>query len=162
MKLAERIAQSQVTDDLGESKNIEDIADVDIIRACGVVANKYPIGVSVWRIKYSKDTKEIKTVVNYLIDFCMDKKLVTDRKQAQEIVKTTIKYWFDPICDNCNGLGFLKVTGAPMLSDQACVVCKGSGQTKIPLDDKAADEVLQLLNKLERVTASQIFTKLRD
>jgi len=162
VKLAERIAQSQVTDDLGESKNIEDIADVYVVRACGVVANKYPIGVSVWRIKYSKDTKEIKTVVNYLIDFCLNEKLVTDRKQAQEIVKTTMKYWFDPICDNCNGLGFLKVTGAPMLSDQACIFCKGSGQTKLSLDDKAADEVLQHLNKLERVTASQIFTKLRD
>ena len=162
MKLAERIAQSQVTDDLGESKNLEDLADVDIIRACGVVASKYPIGVSVWRIKYSKDTKEIKTVVNYLVDFCMNEKLVTDKTEAQEIVKTTLKYWFDPICDNCSGLGYLKVTGAPMLSDEACVFCKGSGQTKLSLDGKAADEVLQHLNKLERVTASQIFTKLRD
>jgi hypothetical protein len=162
VKLAERIAQSQVTDDLGESKNVEDLADVDIIRACGVVAAKYPIGVSVWRIKYAKDTKDIKKVVNHLIEFCMSEKLVPDRKTAQEIVKTTIKYWFDPICDNCSGLGYLKVTGAPVLSDHACVVCNGSGQVKLPLDDKAADEVLQHLNKLERVTASQIFTKLRD
>ena len=162
MKLAERIAQSQISDDLGEARNIEDISDVDVIRACGVVANKHPIGLSVWRLKYSKDIKEIKKVINYLTEWCMKEKLTETKARAKEIVKTTIKHWFDPICDNCNGLGYLKVTGAPMLSDQACMVCKGSGQIKLPLDDKAASEVLHHLNKLERVTASQIFTKLRD
>ena len=33
LKLAERIAQSQISDDLGEARNIEDISDVDVIRA---------------------------------------------------------------------------------------------------------------------------------
>ena len=162
MSLAEKIASSQVSDDLGEARNVQDISDVDIIRACGLVSTTLPMGISVWRLKYCKDVREIKTVMNYLIDYCMEEKLTETKKRAREIVKTTVKYWFDPICDNCNGLGYLKVTGAPMLSDNPCLVCKGSGQVKLTMDDKAAEEVLQHLNKLERVTASQIFTKLRD
>ena len=50
----------------------------------------------------------------------MEEKLTETKARAKEIVKTTIKHWFDPMCDNCNGpLDIWKVTGAPMLSDQA-------------------------------------------
>lgn len=162
MKLAERVASSQLSDDLGESRNIEDIADVDVIRACGVVAHKYPIGLSVWRLKYSKDSREIKKVMRHLVEWVEDKKLVEDRKQAFEIIKRTIKHWFDPICDNCNGLGYLKVMGAPMLSDHPCSVCNGLGKLKLASEDKIGREILEYLDKLERVTASLIFTKLKD
>ena len=160
MRLAERVAASQVTDDLGESRNIEDIADVDVIRACGIIANKHPMGLSVWRLKYSKDTREITKVMKYLIEWVLSEKLVEDNNAASDLVKASMKHWFDPVCDNCNGLGYLKVTGAPMLSDHACSVCRGTGQIKI--DDEIVKEVLQHLNKLERITASQIFTKLND
>ena len=161
-KLAERIASSQVSDDLGEARNIDDTSDVDVIRACGVVSQKHPMGLVVWRLKYSKDTREISKVMKYLIQWVLDEKLETEFSKAKEKVKITLKYWFDPICDNCNGLGYLKVTGAPMLSDHPCMICRGSGQVKLQNEEKTITEVLQHLNKIERVTASQIFNKLSD
>ena len=40
MSLAERVASSQVSDDLSEARTLESISDVDVVRACGMVANE--------------------------------------------------------------------------------------------------------------------------
>tara|TARA_E500000075_G_C6780475_1_gene216686 strand:- start:156 stop:326 length:171 start_codon:yes stop_codon:yes gene_type:complete len=55
----------------------------------------------------------------------------------------------------------LKVVGAPIPSDHPCMVCKGKRQINFPLENKVATEALMYLDKIERVTASKIFAKLR-
>tara|TARA_X000001036_G_C20464750_1_gene719014 strand:- start:152 stop:394 length:243 start_codon:yes stop_codon:yes gene_type:complete len=71
------------------------------------------------------------------------------------------RHWLDSACDNCNGLEYLKVVGAPIPSDHPCMVCKGKRQINFPLENKVATEALMYLDKIERVTASKIFAKLR-
>ena len=76
-----------------------------------------------------------------------------------ERVKSALKYWIDPVCDNCDGLGYLRIVGCPTLSDQECAICKGAGKTIAP----AGDDYTLLLNeidRLERQVASKILKKL--
>ena len=67
MSLREKISSSQVSSDLSEAKTSDFVADVDVIRACGLVAKNNPIGLALWRLKFTKDTAEIKPVIAH---FC--------------------------------------------------------------------------------------------
>ena len=76
MTSRERIGTAQYTDDLGEV-GVEEIGDVDIIRACGMVGQGNPLGLSVWRWRYGGDQREMFAVARGLMDDGHDPVLVT-------------------------------------------------------------------------------------
>ena len=49
MKIKERIGTAQSSSNLSESQ-ITEIADIDVIRACGMVGVTMPLGLSLWRL----------------------------------------------------------------------------------------------------------------
>ena len=161
MPLPEKISSSQVSSDLSEADANDYLADVDVVRACGMIAKKNPIGLALWRLKYAKDTRELKLISDYFITWSLSKGLRSERVDAIQLVKACLKHWLDSICDNCDGLGYMKLVGCPMSSDTPCHICNGSGKTNAPADNDF-QTVLDEIDKLERVVAQKIFAKLKD
>lgn len=152
-----RISSAQGSDDLGEV-GLEDIGDVDIVRACGMVANKHPVGMALWRLKYGGDHRELGNVVLALIAL-MGRKGWTG-EHVPGLVSAVVKHWLDDVCPSCFGRGYDVMPGSPMLSDAPCGTCNGQGRLPLPVRDEPATWLMETIAKLERETAAAIMRKL--
>jgi hypothetical protein len=153
----ERISSAQDSANLGESA-IDELADIDIIRACGMVGAKFPLGVSLWRLKYSGDSREFRSSLDGLVQ-------VFDRRwpghpEGSDTVVTVVKHWLDDVCHACHGRGYETVPGAPVLSEKQCGVCNGEGRLKLPRTDEPAVWLAEQIAKMEREVAGAIMRKL--
>lgn len=157
MSRRERIGSAQLSDDLGEV-GLEEIGDVDIIRACGMVSVRHPLGTRLWRLKYSGDHTELGAVVRELTQMLMRKGLPVDN--PLQLVVRVVKHWLDDVCPSCLGRGYDVLPGTPMLSDVMCKTCEGEGRLKLPVNDEAARWVAETIARMEREVASAIMRKL--
>lgn len=157
MKTRERISSAQDSANLGEAP-MDELADIDIIRACGMVGAKMPLGVSMWRLKYSGDSREFRTCLDGLV-------LLFERRWPEhaDAVNTTVavmKHWLDDVCHACHGRGYETVPGAPVLSEKQCGVCNGEGRLKLPRADEPAEWLQEQIARMEREVAGAIMRKL--
>lgn len=147
MTSRERISMAQYTDDLGERPS-EELGDVDIVRACGMAGQSNPLGLSIWRWRYSADHREITVVARGLMEMGYDESLVV----------RVLKHLAHDVCLHCHGRGYEMMPGAPVLSDVQCVHCQGTGKT--PLAGEAERGLLDVIARMEREIASAIMKKL--
>lgn len=147
MTSRERIGTAQYTDDLGEV-GLEEVGDVDIVRACGMAGQANPLGLSIWRWRYGGIQKEIFHVAQGLIDLGHDDKLVAK----------VLGHMADDVCRPCEGRGYEVVPDTPMLSDVICVHCQGTGRA--PLVGDAERALAEVIARLEREIAGAIMRKL--
>lgn len=153
----ERISSAQDSANLGESA-IDELADIDIIRACGMVGARFPLGVSLWRLKYSGDSREFRTVLDGLT--LMFDRRWPDTPDAVDTVVQVVKHWLDDVCHACHGRGYETVPGAPVLSEKPCQVCNGEGRLRLPRTDEPAQWMQERIAKMEREVAGAIMRKL--
>lgn len=148
----ERISQAQGSKNLGEV-GLEQIGDVDIVRAMGMVAQAHPLGVSLWRCRYAGDMRELPAVLTGLMN------LAGRHGKDPEVVPRVVRHWLHDVCEPCQGRGYLPVPGTPMLSEDLCPACEGSGRA--PLANATADAlwVLEQIASAERLTAAAIMRK---
>lgn len=147
MTSRERIATAQCTDDLGEV-GIEEIGDVDIIRACGAAGQSNPLGLAIWRWRYGGSPKEIFVVARGLILM----------GHAEELVYRVLTHMADDVCKPCEGRGYEKLPGVPVLSDDICTHCLGTGRKTLAGD--AERDLVELIAGMEREVAASIMQKL--
>ena len=157
MAVKERISSAQSSKNLGEVA-LEEVGDIDIVRACGMVGAKFPLGVSLWRLKYAADSREFRSVLDGLVQ--MFEKRWGDNADASNAVAAVVRHWLDDVCHSCNGLGYKPVIGAPMLSDEMCEVCGGSGRSKLPRTDEPALWLQDTIARMEREVAAAIMKKI--
>lgn len=157
MTARERISSAQSSKDLGEAMPNE-IGDIDIIRACGMVGAKFPLGLSLWRLKYAADSQEFRRVLDGLVEMMVRR--WPEEEGVPNTVADVVRHWLDDVCHTCNGLGYKCVPGAPVLSDDACEVCQGAGRLKLPRADEPAAWLLQRIERIERYAAGAIMRKL--
>lgn len=158
MAVKERISSAQSSKDLGEVA-LEEVGDIDIVRACGMVGAKFPLGVSLWRLKYAADSREFRNVLDGLTQM-MDKRWPGEPGGSVSTVAVVVRHWLDDVCHSCNGLGYKPAPGAPMLSDEMCEVCEGSGRSKLPRADEPALWLQDTIGRMEREVAAAIMKKL--
>lgn len=156
MVMKERIGTAQYSRDLGEVP-VEELGDVDIIRACGMVGVAMPLGVSLWRLKVSGDRSEYGPVVHGLAELLGKRGFEVD---AVDVVGRVLQHHLDDLCRPCLGRGYEVVPGTPMLSDVMCPHCGGTGRRKLESADEAAQWVVETIARLEREVASAIMKKL--
>lgn len=147
MTARERIGTAQYTDDLGEV-GLDEVGDVDIIRACGMAAQKHPLGLSVWRWRVGGDQRELFAVAKGLVELGHD----------QALVAKVLAHMADDVCRHCHGRGYAVVPDTPMLSDELCVHCQGTG--RVPLTGDAERGLVEVIAKAEREIAGAIMRKL--
>ena len=157
MRIKERIGPAQYSKDLGEVPPGE-IGDIDIIRACGMVGVSMPLGVSLWRLKVSGDTREYPSVIEGLVALLMRRGAV--ELEAVKLVNIVLRHYMNDLCQPCKGRGYELFVGAPVLSDRLCSVCAGQGRISLSETDDSAAWLLDQIARLEREVASAIMKKL--
>jgi len=159
MALTERLASSQMTSDLGEV--VTGLGDVDYIRAAGMVSQKHPLGMALFRLKYSEVVGEAMFCRDGLVDLLVKRKNL-DRDKALHAAERVLIHYLSDRCDHCGGTGYQVIPGTPTLSDQACPVCKGQGIVKLKTKN---DDELWLQGQIalmESDAAGAVMRKLRD
>lgn len=147
MTSRERIGMAQYTDDLGEV-GLDEVGDVDIIRACGMAGVGNPLGLSIWRWRYGGDQREMFAVARGLMD---------DGHEPTLVAKV-LSHLANDVCKHCHGRGYDVVPGTPLLSDTLCVHCQGTGRATIAGDQER--ELVEKIARLEREIAASIMRKL--
>jgi len=143
----ERITRAQYTDDLGEV-GLEEIGDVDIVRACVMAGQSNALGLSIWRWRYGGDQRELFTVARGLVE----------RGHEPELVGRVLGHLANDVCLPCNGRGYGLMPGVPVLSDEICVSCQGTGRR--PLDGARERDLMETIARMEREIAAAIMRKL--
>lgn len=162
MTARERIATAQISDNLGEV--LQGIGDIDIIRACGLVAANHPIGMSLWRLKYACAEREAAVAASSLVQLVLHRwpLLEGGADAARTLVESVLAYWMFDSCPACEGRGYLTVPGTPMLSDEQCGACHGQGRLPMAETSEPATWLLDQIARLERAAAGEIMRRLRQ
>lgn len=147
MTTREQIGKAQHSRDLGEVQ-VDEIGDVDIIRACGMAAASNPLGLRVWRWRYNGDHRELPHIAEVLIE----------QGYAMGVVGRVLMHLSGDVCPACHGRGYKLVEGTPMLSDDICLSCHGVGRK--PIEGEKEGELVEYLARLERDIAGAIMKKL--
>ena len=159
MNMKTRFVQSQTSSDLAERPD-KGISDVDIVRATGAVAQKNPTGVALWRLKYSNDKGAFPKVVEELTDMMVKRGSV--RVTARALVEQTLMHWLNDICQSCHGRGFEVYMGTPVLSENPCQACDGSGKAPFFKAGEGSVFLEETISRLEREVGGAIMRKLSD
>jgi len=147
MTSREKITSAQTSTNLGE-KPADELADVDIIRACGMAGQRNPLGLSIWRWRYAGDHGSMFKVAEGLVE--MGYPVV--------VVYRVLSHLASDVCKTCFGRGFELMKGAPVLSDQLCVDCRGTGRREIL--GVAENQLVDTIKRMEQEIASAIMHKL--
>jgi len=147
MTARERISYAQTSSDLGDVP-VDEIGDIDVIRACGMAGQDNPIGLALWRFKYADDRREVFYLASQLIVMGYDRRLVVK----------VLKHIANDRCDDCEGRGYQVIPDTPILSDEVCPACQGSGRKTI--EGEAERDLVEYLASLERMVAGNIMKKL--
>lgn len=158
MSLKEKVSSAQRSKNLQEVPHNQ-IGDVDIIRACGMVGAEMPLALSVWRLKYSDAASEFPKVFDGLLTMVLSR---YHKVNGVDVTQNVLRYWLDNVCKPCKGRGKEAVPGTPMLSDRDCEFCEGQGRVKLKDQNDAALWLLEELSKMERDVADAISAKLNS
>jgi hypothetical protein len=107
-----------------------------------------PLGLSIWRWRVGGDQREIFEVAKGLVAMGYD----------QDLVYRVLTHLADDICPHCQGRGFERMRNAPVLTDEACAPCHGTGRRQ--LEGKKERDLQEKIAQLEGEIASQVMKKL--
>jgi hypothetical protein len=147
MTSKEKITSAQTSKNLQEVPP-DELGDIDIIRACGMAGQSNPLGLSIWRWRYAGDQAEMAKIAVGLVD----------RGHEAHVVFRVLKHLVNDVCPACLGRGFGTMQNAPVLTDDLCVDCQGTGRKTIEGEREQA--LIEVIMGLERDVAGKIMQKL--
>ena len=143
----ERMTRAQESKNLGEVPANE-IGDVDLVRAMGMAGIGNPLGTSVWRWLYNKDRQSMLKVAEALVEM----------GHSVVIVHRAMVHMDRDVCPACFGRGYAVVPNTPMLSDDLCAECRGTGRREI--QGEAEQALVDLIKRMEREIGAVLMQKL--
>jgi len=147
MTSKEKITSAQTSKNLQEVQ-VDELGDIDIIRACGMAGQSNPLGLSIWRWRYAGDHAEMHKIAMELVERGFE--VIT--------VHNVMVHMAKDVCPACLGRGFDAMQNAPVLTDNICVDCQGTGRKPLIGDKEKA--LADLMMNLERDVAHRIMQKL--
>lgn len=145
--LRERIGTAQHSDDLRE-RPTDEIGDIDIVRASGLAGARDPLGLAIWRWRVGGDQREVLSVARGLVAKGWDATLVA----------RVLSHLSNDRCGHCEGRGYKLLPDVPVLSDELCVPCQGTGRA--PLAGERERELAEVIAGHERSIAGAIMRRL--
>lgn len=147
MTSRESISRAQTSKNLGE-KPADELADVDIIRAVGMAAQVNPLGLSVFRWRYSGDQRSVYKVAEGLVDL----------GYAVPLVYRVLMHMVNDVCPKCFGRGYGTIFGTPVLDDEVCSDCRGTGRKELFGNEEKA--LMETIKRYEQEMATAVMKKL--
>jgi len=143
----ERLTKAQVSKNLSEVP-VNEIGDIDLVRACGMAGASNPLGLAIWRWRYAGDTREVFKIAETLVEM----------GNEALVVYNVMHHLSKDVCPVCHGRGYSIIKGAPVLSDEICLDCKGAGRKE--LKGEAETKLAAEITRLEQEIAAAIMRKL--
>lgn len=122
------------------------ITDTDVLGAHAFAARENRLAIALQRL-FLGDGRAVHDVVKTLVDKILSKAhydggIAINRAEATDMARAVLAWIREGRCRICRGLGFQKLEGAPVLSDQVCLACRGT--RKMPFDEHFTEEHLPL------------------
>ena len=130
--MKERIVSAQTSSNLGESL-VNDLGDIDVVRACGMAGQSNPLGLSIWRWRYAGDERELWKM-------------------------RVLHHLANDVCKVCLGRGYGVIENTPVLNGEQCTECRGEG--RLTIQGEAEQALVEEIAALEREVAGNIMRKL--
>lgn len=152
--------------DLGEADNLDDVADIDVVRAMGMAGAKNPLGAALWRLKYAQDGSVAQITVELLEKELRRSKYapIVNWQDARKVVMQVLDHYLDCNCKVCGGRGHLTIDGnVQVLQEADCPHCGGTGERALPDmpgRNEAAKWVRGLILQKEFETDAQVMRRL--
>jgi hypothetical protein len=147
MMFQERLTKAQGSKNLGEVP-VNEIGDVDLVRACGMAGVSNPLGLAIWRWRYAGDTREVFKIAEALVEL----------GNEALVVYNVMHHLSKDVCPSCQGRGYGVVKGTPILSEDVCLDCHGVGRRELQGD--AERKLAATISRLEHEIAAAIMKKL--
>lgn len=116
-----------------------------VVGAVGFAGKRAPLAAALLRL-FVGDNGSARDIVHIMAGMLVGKAYRLGheiaRVQAEDMARAVLAWHRDGTCKHCGGHGFLKLDGAPGLSDQQCQHCRGSG--RIIFDREFAMDRLEL------------------
>lgn len=144
--------------------------DVDKLIAAGALARdgRKDLALRVWRVRATGSVRGAHRLADELGEMLVEKEIrirpvrharnrrVLSLHQARFLAITVLKWWRQPRCPVCDGLGHPKIANAPILdTTRECQHCHGTGVT--PLELRVPHEHIEharwLVSQMESLSA---------
>ena len=140
MTARDRLATARISSNLADKADT--LTDVSVLAAAGMVASGQAVGMALLRLRDSLDRHAwpfclAATAQKVRAAYGGTPDRPTEREQ-HELAERILRAWVAPTCPSCDGRGHQKITGTPIMSDDPCHVCNGSGRLSIDYGLKGA------------------------
>lgn len=117
----------------------------DVVGAVGLAGKRAPLATALLRL-FVGDNHAAKEIVDLMAQMLVGKAYrmgnEIEHVRAVDMARAVLAWHRDGRCKVCGGHGFLKMDGAPSLSDQECRACRGAG--RVLFDQQFPMERLEL------------------
>jgi len=136
-----RVIRAETSSDL---KQKEHACDVDTLRVIAFAGIRNPGHLSVFRLKYLGDAESLAGARNQFFQWTCCAASLHNRaiRWSKEISVRALEHWVAGDCEACRGVKYIKLDGAPVLSNIRCHVCNGTGKKLIRKDFLIIKDVL--------------------
>jgi hypothetical protein len=106
-------------------------AQRSVVGAVGLAGKHAPLATALLRL-FVGDNRAARDIVHIMASMLVGKAYRMGheiaRVQAEDMARAVLAWHRDGRCKHCDGHGYLKLDGAPGLSDQPCSHCRGTGR----------------------------------
>lgn len=164
MRISERYATATTTDDLADHGPH---CDLHMLTVSGMAGVADTWASSLHRLKYANDAAEYLPCLRGLKRIAANEAKQRGWKIAHpgQVAKKALDYWLADICPACTGKGAKTILGTPVLEDEPCAGCAGTGRRKQPFEGAMAECAAILIWHLDENTcraAGLMMEKLAD
>lgn len=132
----------------------------DVIAAAGMAAQDNEIAMLLWGVTFQGKATQKWMLVDALENKLAGKMFKERWKgSTRHIVQEVLAWHLHGVCQPCGGRGYSAIKDTPMLSDDLCNHCGGTGKVPIPLDE-AYGWLSDQLARLTAIAGGEVMKKL--
>lgn len=108
------------------------------------------LGAMLFRVKYAHDTAAYPGLMELWTEAVKADRQWPQHIPARKVAEKSFGYWLNDICPACTGKGYITLTGAPVLSDECCKICDGTGRKPLICEENWRNPILDMVALLDR------------
>lgn len=157
--IQERYAVSRNTSNL-KSVFATTMSPSDVIAAAGMAAQENEIAMLLWGVTFQGRASQ-KWMLVEALERMLAGKMIKERWKGspKHIAQEVVAWHLHGTCQPCGGRGYRVIKDTPMLSDDICTHCGGTGKVPLPSSD-IHRWLADLLAKLTAVAGGEVMKKL--
>ena len=159
MSVQEQYAVARNTSNLKSIERTTSSA-ADILTAAGMAAQDNEIAMLLWGVQFQG-----KSTSKWMLVAALEHKLMVKmykerwKGNPRIIVMEVLAWQLHGTCQPCGGRGYRTIKDTPMLSDDICQHCDGTGKIPLPRDD-AHQWLSDFISKLTSIAGGKVMQKL--